>query len=561
MSAKRSQKFLTIVEILAYLLAGWSFFVLFFEGVFHEFSHYPQIEIITALANLSLAIFATILKLIAPKKPSDSVWFDLSMIVFGFLMMFYQIKYLIFILLIRQSYYFLQYMLFRLFEGKLSRAISRSPSLSLMLSFALVIVLGAVLLMMPTASVSGQNTSFIDSLFTATSATCVTGLSVVDIGSHFTLFGQIVILILIQIGALGIMTISTAFALILGRRLNLRLENVMHSVVGGTDKIDIFRLLKSIVLVTITIEALGATLLYFVFSVTMPPSAAIYNSVFHSISAFSNAGISLFKDSLTGYVNDPLLNITIIVLITLGGIGFAVLIDLFRYFTGRDKVRKLSLHTKIVLMMTGAIIILGFLGIFIAEHGKSLIAHPMKTRVLASLFQSITSHTAGFNTMDISQLSPASVFVVYLLMFIGASPGSTGGGVKTTTVALLILGVISMFRGKKEVSLFNRRIPLSNIREATILVTLASAMIFVFGYALMLTQDFSFDDILFETVSAFGTVGLSRGITPELNSAGKLLITLLMYLGRIGPLTLVYALGTRKHQAHIVFAEEKIPIG
>jgi len=163
--------------------------------------------------------------------------------------------------------------------------------------------------------------------------------------------------------------------------------------------------------------------------------------------------------------------------------------------------------------------------------------------------------------MDIKQLSPASTFVIYLLMFIGASPGSTGGGVKTTTVALLILWVVAMFRGKKEVSLFNRRIPLSNIREATILVTLASAMIFVFGYALMLTQDFSFDDILFETVSAFGTVGLSRGITPDLSSAGKLLITLLMYLGRIGPLTLVYALGTRKHQAHIVFAEEKIPIG
>ncbi len=255
------------------------------------------------------------------------------------------------------------------------------------------------------------------------------------------------------------------------------------------------------------------------------------------------------------------MNVTIITLITLGGIGFAVLIDLFRYFTSRDKPRKLSLHSKIVLITTASIIVLGFLGIFIAEHGKSLIAHPLKTRVLASLFQSISSRTAGFNTMDIKQLSPASTFVIYLLMFIGASPGSTGGGVKTTTVALLILWVVAMFRGKKEVSLFNRRIPLSNIREATILVTLASAMIFVFGYALMLTQDFSFDDILFETVSAFGTVGLSRGITPDLSSAGKLLITLLMYLGRIGPLTLVYALGTRKHQAHIVFAEEKIPIG
>ena len=561
MLAKHSQKYLTFVEVLAYVLAGWSFVILFFEGLFLGFHYYPQIELITALANLFLAILAATFKLISQEKSNKSIWLDLSMIVFGILIMFYQIKYLIFILLIRQSYYFLQYMLFRLFDGRISRAISKSPSLSLMLSFALVILLGAILLKMPIASVSGKSISLIDSIFTATSATCVTGLSVFDIGSQFTLFGQIVILILIQIGALGIMTISTAFALILGRRLNLRLENVMHNVIGGTYKIDMFRLLKSILLVTIIIELLGTICLYMVFSRDMSPSSAMYNSLFHSISAFSNAGISLFKDSFAGYVSNPLINITIMTLIVLGGIGFAVLMDLFHYFTNPNKVRKLSLHSKIVLIMTVSVIVIGFLGIFIAEHDKSLTTYPLKTKISAALFHSISSRTAGFNTIDTTQLSPASTFVTNLLMFIGASPGSTGGGVKTTTVALLILWVVAMFRGKKEVCLFNRRIPFSNIREATILVTIAGALIFIFGYLLMLTQDFSSEDILFEAVSAFGTVGLSRGITPHLNKIGKLLITLLMYLGRIGPLTLIYALSTRKHQAHIDYAEEKIAIG
>lgn len=561
MQAKTKQKLLTYLEVLAYLLAGWSFVVLFFQAIFHELAYYRQIEFYTVVANLALAALTTLSKLSFYKKPVRTFWFDFSVLVIGLLLMFYQMKYVIFILLIRQTYYFISYLLFGLFEGRLSRILSGSPPLSLLLSFALVISLGTILLMLPAASAHQSNTPFIDSLFTATSATCVTGLSVYDIGSHFSLFGQLVILLLIQIGGLGIMTISTAFAILMGRRLNLRLENVMLKVVGGDERIDMFQLLKSIIIVTVLIEGIGSIFLYPVFAKSMSPLWAMYNSVFHSISAFCNAGISLFRDSFGSYVDNPLLNITIISLIVLGGLGFAVIIDLYRYFTKTARPRSPSLHTKIVLLFTFLMNFIGFFGIYFAEN-KGAIAHlDHHGRFWASLFQSITSHTAGFSTVDTGTLNPASQLMLCFLMFVGASPGSTGGGIKTTTFAVLMLSVIAMLRGRKDLSIFKRRISMMTLREATSLTTLSLSLIFIFSYLLLLTQKMNLDRIVFEVISAFGTVGLSIGVTPLLNDGGKLMLTLLMYMGRVGPLTIIYALSTRKHQAQIDYADEKIAIG
>ncbi|MDD2683883.1 MAG: TrkH family potassium uptake protein [Candidatus Cloacimonetes bacterium] len=550
------------IEFIAYFVAGWSFIVLFLEPIFILLANYQQVEIVTALANLLLLSLTILNRMFAQKKEQRiMILVDTGMLVLGGILMFYQAKFVIFFLLIRQSYFILQYLLFRAFEGKLYKILTDNPPISLMVSFASVIVVGTVLLMLPAASVVNRVTPPVDALFTATSATCVTGLIVFDTGSYFSLFGQLVILLLIQIGGLGIMTISTAFALIMGQRLTLKIENVMYSVMGENHQLDVFKLLKVVVLVTAIIELVGAILLFFVFSQKMNPAEAMYSSIFHSISAFCNAGFSLFSDSFTGFVDNPLLNITITLLILLGGIGFAVMIDLYRYVIGEDKVRKLNLHSKIVLCTSGLLLLIGFIGFYWAEYNGSMQGFSISRRILSSWFQSVTTRTAGFNTIDFSIINPATVLVCLGLMFIGASPGSTGGGVKTTTFAVLMISVISMLRGRRELTLFNRKISLSNHREATSLIMLAGMIIFLVVFLLLIVEGKAFSKVVFEAISAFGTVGLSMGITPHLSSVGKLLITLLMYIGRIGPLTMIYALSLRKVQPRISFAEEKIAIG
>ena len=357
------------------------------------------------------------------------------------------------------------------------------------------------------------------------------------------------------------MTVSTAFALVLGQRLNLKLENVMHSVVSGSPSIDIFQLLKNIVYVTAIIEMAGAAILYSRFIQDMQPLKAFYFSVFHSISAFCNAGFALFSNNMMTYVGSTTINLGITLLIILGGIGFSVVIDLYRYFTSRARNKRLNLHSKLVLVTSAVLLLGGMIAYFMAEYKVSMAGFTVPDRLLASWFQSVTTRTAGFNTIDVSRLSPASVLVSLVLMFIGASPGSTGGGIKTTTFAVLILSLTSMLKGKKDLSAFNRKISLNNYREATSLITLAAILVFGVIFIMMLIEPFSFEKIAFEAFSAFGTVGLSMGITPSLSFTGKLLITLLMYIGRIGPLTIIYALSISRRQTNIEFAEEKIAIG
>ena len=556
-------KAIKTLEFFAYILAFWSFGVLFLEPIIAYYMNTTLVENLTALANILLLILTIIGRLLQRDltRQKKIIIFDVVILIMGSLLFFYQAKFVIFFLLIRQTYFILTFLIFRAFEGRFYRFLTANPPVSLMLSFIAVITVGAILLMLPASSNNGTVTPFVDALFTSTSATCVTGLTVVDTPTHYSLFGQIVILLLIQIGGLGIMTISTAFALLMGQRLTLKLENVMHSVVGETQTVNLFELLKNIIFVTLIIEAIGAAVLFLSFSRTLEPLRAFYFAVFHSVSAFCNAGFALYTDNMMAFVDNVNVNLGITFLIILGGIGFTVIIDLVHYLTGKEKGKHLSLHSKMVLMTTAGLILGGFVAYFIAEYYASMKGFTVSRRILASWFQSVTTRTAGFNTIDNSQLSSASVLISLILMFVGASPGSTGGGIKTTTFAVLLMSVTSMLTGKRDLTIFNRKISQANTREATSLITLAGGILLFILFFLLLTQPFTMHKIVFEAVSAFGTVGLSMGITGQLTVLGKLLITLLMYIGRIGPLTLIYALSLYKRQGNVEFAEEKIAIG
>jgi len=557
------RKTLRQVEIAAYLLAIWSFLVLFLEPIIGFYTNYARVEFFTALANLVLLLLTILNRVLLgeSKERHRILLFDVAMLILGSIFLVSQAKFVIFSLLIRQTYFILQYILFRAFEGKLYRWLTGNPPVTLMLSFLLVIIFGTILLMLPVSSKLNTVTPFMDALFTATSATCVTGLVVVDTGTHFSFFGQMVILMLIQIGGLGIMTISTVFAIILGQRINLKLENIMYQVVGGSYAVNVFQLLKSIVLVTLVIESVGTLLLFARFAQDFQPMEALFLSLFHAVSAFCNAGFSPLGNNLVSYVDSLAVNLVITALIIAGGLGFSVIIDLQHHALKKDRARKLNLHTKIVLVTTAFLLVLGFTVFYLAEYNGAMRGFSIHRRILGSWFQSVTLRTAGFNTIDLSQIGKASVLISIVLMFIGASPGSTGGGIKTTSFAVLTLSVISLLKGKRHISVFKRRIHEYNFREATGLIMLSITIILVVLFFLMLVEPHAFDKLLFEAVSAFGTVGLTLGITPQLTVIGKLLITVLMYVGRIGPLTMIYAFSTKAKQININYAEEKIPIG
>lgn len=557
------RKTLRQVEIAAYLLAIWSFLVLFLEPIIGFYTNYARVEFFTALANLVLLLLTILNRVLLgeSKERHRILLFDVAMLILGSIFLVSQAKFVIFSLLIRQTYFILQYILFRAFEGKLYRWLTGNPPVTLMLSFLLVIIFGTILLMLPVSSKLNTVTPFMDALFTATSATCVTGLVVVDTGTHFSFFGQMVLLMLIQIGGLGIMTISTVFAIILGQRINLKLENIMYQVVGGSYAVNVFQLLKSIVLVTLVIESVGTLLLFARFAQDFQPMEALFLSLFHAVSAFCNAGFSPLGNNLVSYVDSLAVNLVITALIIAGGLGFSVIIDLQHHALKKDRARKLNLHTKIVLVTTAFLLVLGFTVFYLAEYNGAMRGFSIHRRILSSWFQSVTLRTAGFNTIDLSQIGKASVLISIVLMFIGASPGSTGGGIKTTSFAVLTLSVISLLKGKRHISVFKRRIHEYNFREATGLIMLSITIILVVLFFLMLVEPHAFDKLLFEAVSAFGTVGLTLGITPQLTVIGKLLITILMYVGRIGPLTMIYAFSTKAKQININYAEEKIPIG
>ncbi len=443
------------------------------------------------------------------------------------------------------------------------------PAWLVVLSYLAAAFTGTILLSLPAASTGGP-LGLIDALFTATSGICVTGLIVVDTGSQLTLFGKTVLLVLIQMGGLGVMTFSVFLFIFIGRGMGLRGRWIIMESFTATPQKDIRSLLRAIFIFTFVVEAIGTVLLYLFWRNTMPSSGALFTGLFHSISAFCNAGFSFFSSSFIDYRGSALLNLTVMGLIVVGGIGFPVMYQLMEWLRHRELYRRrpLSLHVRMVLWTTVILIASGGLLIFLLERNYTLRALPWHEKLFTALFQSITARTAGFNTLDIPQLGGATLFILIMLMFVGASPGSCGGGIKTTSLAVLGAILKNKIRGKTSVSIFHRTLPEETVSRALSIFILAVVTITAGLIILLITQMGAeypgreyFLPYLFEAVSAFGTVGLSMGVTSTLSSAGKIVIILLMLLGRVGLLTVAYVVTRRERATLFKYAEEKVMIG
>lgn len=441
-----------------------------------------------------------------------------------------------------------------------------TPQRTFILSFAAVIMAGAFLVWLPFSAGKGS-IRFIDALFTSASAVCITGLAVLDIGGDLSLAGQIVLLFLFQIGGLGIITFSVVIFGLMGRGISFRGREICQSTFLCTPRRDFFTIMKWALLLTLVCEAAGTVLLFLRFSWDFPPARAFYLALFHAVSAFNNCGYSLFSDSLTGYRGDVLVNLTVMGLIVIGGIGFIVQYELIRRLRGAQK--RLSVHARIVMLTTASLIVIGAAAIYLFERENTLKDVPLLTRTLAAFFQSVTARTAGFSTLETSQLSNGTILLMIVFMFIGASPGSTGGGIKTTSFALLLLIIWNRMRGSEKVNVFNRTIP-EEILGRTIAITLASAILVGIVASLLLFLEGDglqpaasrhlFVEYLYETVSAFGTVGLSMGVTAKMSDAQKLAVIVMMFAGRVGPLTLAYSM-YMSGKREIRYAEESVMVG
>jgi len=441
-----------------------------------------------------------------------------------------------------------------------------TPARIFVFSFAALVLLGALLLWLP-FSCSQKNLRFVDALFSSASAVCVTGLAVVDIGRDLSLIGQIITLILFQIGGLGIITFSVVFFVLMGRGISFKEREIVQSSFLHTPRGDFYLIVKKILLYSFVIEAGGAFLLFLRFINDFPATQAFYHALYNAVSAFNNCGYSLFSDSMMRYRSDMIVNITLMLLIICGGIGFVVQHEIMAKLRGQEK--KLSLHTRIVLLMTVVLILGGAACIYFMEMHNTLRGATTTTALLASFFQSVTARTAGFNTLDIGALTNSTILVVIILMFIGASPGSTGGGVKTTSFTLLILLIFNRIRGNENVNIVNRTIPkeiidrtFSIIFAAAFCIFLVTSVLLLFsgGDITALTNRNKFVEYLFETVSAFGTVGLSMGITSGLNDIQKFAIIFMMFVGRVGPLTLAFAWYSSRKRS-LMYAEESVMVG
>ncbi len=451
------------------------------------------------------------------------------------------------------------------------RSLTAHPARTVILSFVLVIVTGTILLMLPFTTPDGLGLSFVDSLFTATSAVCVTGLIVVDTATAFSIWGKLIILLLIQVGGLGIMILSFFMAFILRRSLTVEDKFLISYMTSEKDMRNLGRSIKNIINITLIIEGAGAVLLFLGFRTSLGTNLeTLFISVFHSVSAFCNAGFSLFSDSLEGFKSHTLINLTVIVLIILGGLSFLVIMNLKGWLAAgvpnlfkrkSFSVKGLSLNTRVVLLGTGILLGLGMLLIYALEHRYSLANLDLKTQYLAAFFQSVTTRTAGFNTISMSGLRNPTYLLMMIFMFIGGASGSTAGGVKINSIALFLAYVNSLLKEKREVTLFNYAVSKDLVLRA--LLILMFGLVSVLGAMLILsmTESAPFIQICFETVSAFGTVGLSAGITSALSIIGKYVIILLMFIGRIGPLTLLAAAAQRIRQVQIEYPTGEILVG
>jgi trk system potassium uptake protein len=447
------------------------------------------------------------------------------------------------------------------------------PHQVIVLSFLAAIGIGTILLSLPISAADNNSMGLLDSLFTSTSATCVTGLIVQDTATFFSPFGRLVILMLMQVGGLGIMTFSTMFAILLGRRLSISETITIKNALSHTRIEGLSTLVLYIIGFAVSIEMIGAALLYLRWSHIFDwgHMVTLEMAIFHAVSAFCNAGFSLFSTSLAAFAKDPVVIGVFSALIIIGGLGFIVFMDIPRLkFWRRDRaliLSRISLQAKIVFFVTIFLIAAGALAVYVFENNFALSGMGPKEKALSCMFTSITARTAGFNTINISTLRPVTLFTIIMLMFIGASPGSTGGGIKTVTFGIIIASFYSMFRNRDRIVIFKKTIPKETYRRTAVIAFLALGVVVLSTFLLSTTENapahssYHFLSILFESTSAFGTVGLSTGITPELTNWGKLIIVCTMFIGRVGPLTLALAIAMKGEKIEYRYPEEKLMVG
>ncbi len=448
-------------------------------------------------------------------------------------------------------------------KSALERFFSLKPTRIIVCSFLFVILVGTILLALPFASRDNQSVGLLDAFFTSTSAVCVTGLTVVNTAMHWSAFGKMVILVLIQVGGLGLMTIFTTVIIFTGRTITLRERLVIQQSFNQEDLTGMVRLARNVCIVTFLCEAIAALILglWFIFMHQQPVFFGLWSGLFHAVSGFCNAGFDIIGNSMESFVTDPVVNWVIMLVIIFGGLGFTVWLDLIKTVKtvkseGRLSFKtvfdRLSLHTKIVLELTLGLIVLGALLFFIIEYNNPNTIGQMNVfdKGMASTFQSVTTRTAGFNTINQANMEPASQFITIVLMFIGGSPGGTAGGVKTVTFSIILLAIISVIRGRNQIEVHNKHIASYILQKALAVVMMNLTLISVATVILSITEKaipgFSFLDYLFEVASAVGTVGLTTGITPELSVIGKLIICVCMFFGRLGPITVAVALTIRQ---------------
>ncbi|MDD5312892.1 MAG: TrkH family potassium uptake protein [Dehalococcoidia bacterium] len=435
-----------------------------------------------------------------------------------------------------------------------------SPLL-LVFGFAALIIVGTVLLILPISSRSGHFTAPVDALFTATSAVCVTGLLVQDTGTYWSLFGQAVILILIQIGGLGFMTSATLFLIALGRRIGLREKLLIVETMGIMKLGGLVSLIRKMALFALIVEGMGTAIFYVYFSANSPTGMPLWESLFHAVSAFNNAGFDIFGDyqSLIHYQNNAPFLLTTAGLIIIGGISFVVVADIF----GRRRFINLALDSKIVLSTTACLLLGGTLIILFTEFSNvnTLGTMPLPQKLLIAFFQSTTARTAGFSAINMGEITHYCLFFIIILMFIGGASGSTAGGIKVNTFGILVATLVSALRGKEYAGAFNKEFVPQQIYRALAVVILSLGIITTVVFLLTITERYDFLDIFFETVSAFANVGLSSGITPDLSVAGRLIISATVFIGRLGPLTLALLLIERQQTSIYRYPQENVRIG
>jgi trk system potassium uptake protein TrkH len=442
-----------------------------------------------------------------------------------------------------------------------------TPSQILVLWFSGAITIGTIALSLPVASAPDRSIRFIDALFMAASAICVTGLAVKDLATDFSTTGQIIILLLAQLGGLGYMVLSTVIIVLLGKKVGIKQRLVMQEALNVLTVEGLIGLLKGILWMTLVMEGIGAVLLAIRFSFDFPGPEAIYLGVFHSVMAFNNAGFSLFSANLIAYRSDVLVNVVVSVLVISGGIGFIVYRDLIRLL--KRETFRLTVHTWMVLSLTASLIVGGMVVFWAFEAGnpKTLGSLPLAEQVMVSYFHSVSSRTAGFNTVDLGSGTPATLYILVLLMFVGASPGGTGGGIKTSTFGTMLVGIWAGIRGKSDVTAFHRRIPQETVIRAFSLALVAFALTTGMTLVLQVSERQDFLRTLFEVTSAFGTVGLSTGDGGVLSYSalfsdfGKLMIVVTMFVGRIGPLTVSVALVRMEETRRFRYPPERVLIG